>query len=223
MTGCAIDFHADRVCIAADSAVYGLDGVHVGYATKLYALPVPRAVFFARGYSGITIGTVQRMSHDPRLHSFEDAVAHVPEHLNGAASVWSKAMGIELEDGGYWGEAVMVGWSVAEERMRAALFVSTDGFTPHSDADRNYGRGIAAIPFLPPEYVPMDRSADPVERKLLLTLQAIDRWAADNPEPAGGQRLGGNVDCVTLTEAQMTMTSIGTIGTAPKQKRKGKR
>jgi hypothetical protein len=215
MTACSYDYRADRIVIAADSAIYDDDGVVHGHGCKVYTLPTIRAVMFARGKLAIIVNAVRQLLLTPPLFSIEDAAAAMPEFLSKAAEAWADSLDIDMPPAGEnYMECMLAGWSEAEGRMRNFQFTSADGFKSHAEFDRAYG-GPYAWPMLPADYMPLDRSTDPVEQKLVATLRAIDRWCGDNAEALNGVRLGGDMMAVTLTEAGASFSTIGTFDPKP--------
>jgi hypothetical protein len=96
MTAAAIDYRADRVMIAADSACYDDEGTIHGYAPKVFGFAAQRCLLFARGKSGVTINVVRRILAQPTLHTFEDLTDALPDYISGAAAAFYKDHGLEL-------------------------------------------------------------------------------------------------------------------------------
>jgi len=221
MTAIAYDYRADRVVLASDSAVFDDAGAHHGYGPKIHAFPTSRSAFFSRGKSHISLRVVQLLLIKPTLHTLEDQIEALPKYLTLASREFYKGHGLDVPDGNYY-EALIVGWSEAEQRMRSASFYALDGFVPHTEHDKSYG-GPFCWPLIPQECMPMDRSADTTEQKLLAVLNAIDTWAIAHADEINNYRLGGDVQCVTLHEASISYRTIGTVGLQPaKPKAAGK-
>jgi hypothetical protein len=210
MTAAAIDYRADRVCIASDSRVYDDVGTTLGAGTKVFSVPHLRCVFFSRGRSAVTIGVLARVMLEPTLFTIENLAEAMPDILRGTVSDWCDEMGSDPPTGIYH-ESVWFGWSEAEERMRCFQWWNSDNFVTHSEPDRRYG--AYSWPAIPAESLPPDRSTDSTETKLSGVLKAIDTWAADNAAlpSVGGARLGGDMMMCTLTEAAIDNKIIGTF------------
>jgi hypothetical protein len=108
--------------------------------------------------------------------------------------------------------------------MRSSTYYSVDGFQAHTEGDDKYG-GPIAWPGIPQSDMPLDRSADAVETKLLKVLTAIDGWCVEHAAEINGVRLGGDVLCAALGESSISYRVIGQVGVQPakakQEKRKG--
>lgn len=224
MTACAVDYRADRALLAADSAVYDDANVRRGYGCKLFAMPTCRSVFFARGPLTVTLSAVAGMALEPRLSAIEAAAERLPEILAGAAFAWADSRDMPLPPPGTrFHESLLTGWSETEGRMRMWMFSSAAEFVATDVADRAYG--FFSWPALWPEFLPLDRSVDTVETKLVNTLRAIDKWCAAKPSEVDGLRLGGDMTMARVTDTGIEFSTIGSFTPAPpaSKKKKGRR
>jgi hypothetical protein len=211
MTAFALDYRADQLTVAADSRIYH-GTTTIGHGAKIHALPHLRSVLLMRGLQQVTHGAVARLLLDPQILSIEDAARKLPAILTELADNVLASLGYEQigENNAEICQAVLVGWSAAEQRMRMFAFVSNDNYEAHDTYDRSYS-GVAAWPNIPASYMPLDRAADSMDTKLTAVLRAVDKFCEENPEHVGGARLGGMIQKTVVTESTISTTAIGTI------------
>ena len=211
MTAYAIDFRADRLVVASDTRCYS-HNYTLGHMSKIHVLPHLRSVALFRGACDVQLGAVARLFLSPQILCIEDAAAKFPSILCELTESYYDIHADVLTDDMNDREvchATLVGWSEAEQRMRAFQFFSPDEYQVHEVHD--YG-GVWAWPAIPRAYLPLDRTADPMDDKLIGVLEAIDRFCVENPEHVGGARLGGSVVKTVVTEKTIATTTIGAVG-----------
>lgn len=209
MTAYALDYRADRLVIAADTIAYDDKATSVGEVSKVLQLPHLRAVILSRGKFSIALHLLGMLFLKPGVQTIEDAAAALPALLRGLTSTYAHRMAIADDHTAMeLMEVAIAGWSDAEQRMRLWRFDSTDDYGTQLQFDLAYG-GPLLWPSLPREYIPLDRSTDTVEAKLIGILHGVDRWCVDNPEAARGVRLGGAIELTTVTESGLDQHVVG--------------
>ncbi len=200
MTAFAHDYRRDRITVCADTLGYVPDRREVrplGFLCKVFSLPHLRAVVYGRGQMWLVAQAVAALQLDSDCVEIEDAAALLPGKLRKLTAQYAQLVGWQGNIAEIHAlELTLAGYSQAEGRMRLWQFASYENYKPHNENDSDYG-GPYPWPILPVQYRPRQDPSQPLEKRMIGVIQAIDRYFVAEPGINHGQRVGGEI---TLTE-----------------------
>jgi hypothetical protein len=207
VTAFVLDFQRQRLAVACDTLAYlpSRDDVKpLGYVTKVNQLPHLRAVLFCRGQLQIAAWAALWIGLDPGIQTLEQAAEALPDVLADCTLKYSDEQRIDNPDDLGLCEAVLAGWSEAEQRCRLWYFLNTDRYVAQEDGGHHYG--LLTMPRLGERDMPAGgRTGD---KMLIACMHAEQMVFAREREAMGGVRLGGEVQKWTISRDGISQTVI---------------
>lgn len=206
MTAFAFDLARDRLSIASDTVIYSTSSTPrvVGFASKVFVLPLPRVVLCGRGVVEIVVDVYRRLVV-ATPESFAEAVELLPEIARTATEAWAADVGLDDHADRQTVELLAGGYDREAGRARLFLCVNYRGFALE---EYPAAAGIGVIPALPSALRP-NIAGLPLRDRMLAGIRGASRYFASDPERAKGAVIGGEIEMTTITASEVSCRPIG--------------